>query len=387
MSLSLLLRSSIRSFGPLNLRASLIAPSLLGPKFGPFHSTTHSNLAFRFLSTSPKPKNTTPSPVITSQQQRFTPEEIKDAHEQREKGLGVLKKMPESWIPYMELMRIEKPAGTWLLLIPGVWSVGMAAFMTSAPLLSTLWTLSIFTVGSFVMRGAGCTINDLWDRDLDNKVVRTIERPITSGRVPVKNAIVFLGAQMLVGLVILLQLPLDCFALGASSLVLVAVYPLFKRFTYYPQIALSACFNWAALLGFPAMGVWDWPVMIPLYLSGFFWCMHYDTIYGHQDKKFDVKVGIKSTALAWGDHSKQVFKVLAASQMFCFTLAGFLAGMGPGFYAGAAFGGYRLFNMILKVDLDDPKSCGFYFIDNIKTGHVFGLGIMIDYLLRLMGWL
>ncbi|OBA15543.1 uncharacterized protein OGAPODRAFT_16458 [Ogataea polymorpha] len=263
----------------------------------------------------------------------------------------------------------------------------MAAYMSSAPLASTVYMMSVFGVGAFVMRGAGCTINDLLDRNLDNKVARTMERPITSGRVSVKQALVFLAAQMGVGLVVLLQLPMDCFLLGASSLALVGTYPLFKRVTYYPQVVLSLCFNWGALLGFPAMGVWNWPVMIPLYLSGFFWCMHYDTIYAHQDKKFDAQAGIKSTALAWGDKSKTIFHGLTAAQMGCYTLSGYLAGMGPGFYLGAAYGAYRLLRMTQLVDLDDPKSCGFWFRENIKTGHTFWLGILVDYCLRLLGYL
>ncbi|GMG55819.1 unnamed protein product [Ambrosiozyma monospora] len=229
----------------------------------------------------------------------FTPEEVEAARLARLNGLGLVGKFPKWMIPYMELMRIEKPIGTLLLLSPCMWGITMAAYISAAPFLSTLWMASVFAVGAFVMRGAGCTINDLLDRNLDNQVARTCERPITSGRVSVKQAIWFLGAQLAVGCGVLLCLPLDCFLLGASSLILVGTYPLFKRFTYYPQIALSACFNWGALLGFPAMGVWAWPVMIPLYLSGFFWCMHYDTIYAHQDKKFDVKAGIGSTALAW----------------------------------------------------------------------------------------
>lgn len=318
---------------------------------------------------------------------RFTKEELDDARVARLNGLGVLKKFPDSWVPYMELMRIEKPIGTYLLLSPCMWSITMAAFMTSAPLVSTAWMLSVFTVGAFVMRGAGCTINDIWDRDLDNKVARTMERPITSGRVSVKQASAFLAGQLFIGLLVLLQLPLDCFLLGASSLILVGTYPLFKRFTYYPQVALSACFNWGALLGFPAMGVWDLTAMIPLYLSGFFWCMHYDTIYAHQDKKFDINAGIKSTALAWGTRSKSIFVGLSTAQMACYTLSGFMAGMGPGFYLGAVFGGYRLFDMIRKVDLDNPSNCWYWFKNNINTGHVFWLGILFDYLLRLGGLL
>ncbi|GME93606.1 hypothetical protein B5S28_g2255 [[Candida] boidinii] len=316
----------------------------------------------------------------------FSKEELELARETRLKGLGTVGKFPEKIIPYMELMRLEKPIGTLLLLSPCMWSITMAGFMSSAPLLSTVWMLSVFTVGSFVMRGAGCTINDLLDRNLDNKVARTVERPITSGRVSVKQAVVFLGAQLGVGLAVLLQLPLDCFLLGASSLLLVGTYPLFKRFTYYPQVVLSTCFNWGALLGFPAMGVWNWPVMIPLYLSGFFWCMTYDTIYAHQDKKFDIKAGIKSTALAWGDKSKLIMNTLSVAQISSFALSGYLAGMGPGFAIGTIIGAYRLFDMIRKVDLNNPDNCWYWFKNNINTGHVFFFGIAFDYILRLLGY-
>lgn len=359
------------SVGIRALRMSVVGSPRLGIKSG----------CFRAMSSSAHRKD------VVSVNKHFTPEEIKDAKEKRLAGLGVLKKFPDKMVPYMELMRIEKPIGTWLLLSPCMWGITMAAYMTAAPLVHTVYMLSLFSVGAFVMRGAGCTINDLLDRDLDNQVARTTERPITSGRVPVKNAVVFLCAQLCVGLAVLLQLPADCFWLGAMSLPIVATYPLFKRFTYYPQVPLSMCFNWGALIGFPAMGVWDFSVMIPLWLSGFFWCMHYDTIYGHQDKKFDINAGIKSTALAWGDHSKSVFKCLSAAQMASYTCAGIMAGMGPGFYAGAAWGAYRLFHMIRTVDLDDPASCGYWFVNNINTGHVFWLGIVVDYLLRLAGFL
>lgn len=337
---------------------------------------------FKFFTTKNKSLAIT-TPSTADAKSVFSPEELEEARLNRLKGLGILKQFPEKWIPYMELMRIEKPIGTLLLLSPCMWSITMAAYMSAAPILHTMWMLSVFTVGAFVMRGAGCTINDMWDRNLDNKVARTIERPITSGRVSVKQAWIFLSAQMLVGLGVLLQLPLDCFLLGASSLLLVFTYPFFKRVTYYPQVVLSACFNWGALLGFPAMGVWNWPVMVLLYSSGFFWCMHYDTIYAHQDKKFDVKVGIKSTALAWSTKSKRNFNILSTAQMACYLTSGFLAGMGPFFYLGAAIGGYRLFSMTKKVNLDDPANCWYWFRENINTGHVFWLGILFDYLWKM----
>ena len=214
----------------------------------------------------------------------FTPQQLQEAREARLKGLGpFVSKLPAKWIPYAELMRLEKPVGTWLLYIPCTWAITMAAMETMAPISSTLWMLSLFGVGSLVMRGAGCTINDLLDRNLDDKVIRSVERPVASGRVSPTQAVVFLGAQTAVGLGILAQLPAQCWWLGLASLPLVFTYPLFKRFTYYPQIVLSAYFKWGALLGFPAMGVMDWSTMLPLYTSSFLWCMTYDTIYAHQD--------------------------------------------------------------------------------------------------------
>lgn len=374
-------RYGFRSF----ISPRTLTPSLFGASKYVLSSTVTLKHSIRLLNTTPSKTDAATGITIPSKTSvsPFTKEELEDARIQRLKGLGILTKFPEKWIPYMELMRIEKPIGTLLLLSPCMWSITMAAYMTSAPILSTLWMLTVFTFGAFVMRGAGCTINDMWDRNLDNQVARTTERPITSGRVSMKQASWFLSAQMLVGLGVLLQLPLDCFLLGASSLALVATYPFFKRVTYYPQVVLSACFNWGALLGFPAMGVWNWPVMIPLYLSGFFWCMHYDTIYAHQDKKFDIKAGIKSTALRWGTNSKTIFNGLSTAQMACYLTSGFLAGMGPFFYLGAAVGGYRLFSMTKKVNLDDPANCWYWFKENINTGHVFWLGILMDYLWKI----
>ncbi|EDO18752.1 hypothetical protein Kpol_1028p25 [Vanderwaltozyma polyspora DSM 70294] len=327
---------------------------------------------------------------LVSNTKPFTEEELERARQERIKGLGPwVSKLPEKWIPYAELMRLEKPVGTWLLYLPGTWAITMAAMQTSATLGSTVWMLALFGVGSLVMRGAGCTINDLCDRNLDDKVIRSVERPIASGRVSQKKAIAFLGAQTAVGMGVLTQLPANCWWLGLASLPIVFTYPLFKRFTYYPQIALSACFNWAALLGFPAMGIMDWSTMIPLYTSSFLWCMIYDTIYAHQDKKFDIKAGIKSTALAWGDKTKTICNTLATIQFGSLAIAGINSGLilGPGFIGGLTIFAYRVFTMIKNVDLDNPKDCWKAFISNIDTGLYFSYALIFDYLLKLFGLL
>lgn len=320
----------------------------------------------------------------------FTEEQLTVAKKQRLEGLGpFVSRLPEKWIPYAELMRLEKPVGTWLLYLPCSWAIIMGAIETSATLGQTAWMLGLFGVGALIMRGAGCTINDILDRNLDDKVIRSVERPIAAKRVSVKNASLFLGAQTAAGLGILSQLPANCWWLGVASLPIVFSYPLFKRFTYYPQAALSACFTWGALLGFPAMGIMDWSTMIPLYVGSYLWCMIYDTIYAHQDKKFDIKAGIKSTALAWGDKTKTICNVLATSQFALYTVAGINSGLifGPGFIGGLSIFAYRVFTMIRKVDLNNPDDCWKAFTGNIRTGLYFSYALFFDYLLSLIGLL
>jgi 4-hydroxybenzoate polyprenyltransferase len=293
--------------------------------------------------------------------------------------------LPPSVKPYAELMRLDKPIGTWLLYSPCTWSVTMGAYATSAPLSYTAWTLGLMGIGAVVMRGAGCTINDLLDRNLDAHVERTVNRPIASGAVSVPQAVTFLGAQCFAGLGVLLSLPSECFWLATASLPLIFTYPLFKRFTYYPQASLSTCFTWGALVGFPAMGVWPWSTMLTLHASAFAWCMTYDTIYAHQDRRDDKLIGVKSTALKWGERTKPILRGLSVAQIGLLTTSGFLYSMGPGFYVATGLATYRLFDMIRRVDLDEPKDCWKWFVENINTGHVIFGGIFFDYTLRLLG--
>lgn len=342
----------------------------------------------RKLHSTIQPKNDVANVVKDTSVTPFTPEERALAAQQRLDGLGpYVSRLPEKWIPYAELMRLEKPVGTWLLYIPCTWSILIAATSTGASIPATAFMLSVFGIGALLMRGFGCTINDLLDKDFDNKVLRTIERPIASGRVSPKQAVGFLGAQLAAGLGVILCLPLDCFILGAVSLLPVCTYPLFKRFTYYPQAVLSLAFNWGALLGFPAMGIWDPTTMIPLFMSSFMWTMTYDTIYAHQDKKFDVAAGVKSTALAWGDKSKKIFTGLTVAQMSFLAMAGVSSGsiMMPGFVIGSTMLGYGIFKTIKQVNLDNPASCWKHFTANIGYGLYLTYGLLFDYLLRAFG--
>ncbi|CCE87216.1 Piso0_005759 [Millerozyma farinosa CBS 7064] len=350
-----------------------------------------SNSSIKKLHKSINPKAVTPDvtrPESTNSARNiFTPEELEAARLARQAALGPwISKLPEKWIPYVELMRLEKPVGTLLLLLPSFWGITMAAFSIHAPFFITFKAVALFSIGALVMRGAGCTINDILDRNLDNQVARTIERPLASGRVSVPQAVAWLAVQCFGGLAVLLSLPAECFILGAFSLPFVAAYPLFKRFTYYPQAMLSICFSWGCLLGFPAVGAALNPyIAVPLFISNFLWCMTYDTIYAHQDKEFDKEAGIKSTALAWGDKTKSILYANTVVQVATYGIAGAMCGLGPGFYAAAVWGFSRLFNKIKTVDLDNPKSCWNAFTSNIRTGAILWFGILIDYVLLLLG--
>lgn len=312
----------------------------------------------------------------------FTKEQLESARLARLASLGWLAKLPEKWIPYAELLRLDKPVGTSLLLIPSLWGITMASFAVGASLGTFLYATTLFSVGALVMRGAGCTINDMLDKDLDDKVLRTVERPIASGRITRTQAFTFLAAQLLVGLAILLALPFECFYLGALSIPFISAYPLFKRFTYYPQVMISICFSWGALLGFPAVGA---PLALavagPLAFSNFLWSMSYDTIYAHQDKEFDKEAGVKSTALAWGDKTRPIVNTLVVAQAASFFAAGAMNGMSYGFYSLGAYAFYRLFTKIRQTDLDNPASCWKFFTDNVKTGLIMWYGMLIDYLM------
>lgn len=193
---------------------------------------------------------------------------------------NAIARLRTSVMPYARLMRMDRPIGSWLLFWPCSWSIALSA---QAGALPDLKMLTLFGVGAFVMRGAGCTINDMWDRDIDAKVERTKDRPLVSGQISQLDAMVFLSGQLSIGLMILTQLNWPSILLGASSLGLVVTYPLMKRITYWPQLMLGMTFNWGALLGWCAtQGTVNWAACLPLYAAGVCWTLVYDTIYAHQ---------------------------------------------------------------------------------------------------------
>ena len=208
--------------------------------------------------------------------------------------------LPDALIPYAQLMRLDRPMPMWLLLLPCWWSLTLAQISLGGGR-PDLWKGFLFLVGSIVMRGAGCTLNDIVDRDIDNKVERTRLRPLPAGLISVRNAFLFLGAQLLLGLIILLQFNYLTIMTAIASLAIVAVYPFMKRITYWPQVVLGFAFNWGALLGWTSVyNSFALPPVL-LYLGGISWTLAYDTIYAHQDKDDDALIGVKSTALRFGD--------------------------------------------------------------------------------------
>lgn len=215
-----------------------------------------------------------------------------------------IEKLPQEWRSYALLARIDRPIGIWLLLLPSLWAIVLAPLETSGDWLSKVWIALLFAIGAAVMRGAGCVINDLWDRDLDAQVERTKARPLASGAISIKNALLFLLALLLCGVVILFQFNAATITLGFAVVPLIVLYPMMKRLTFWPQAFLAATFNFGALMGWAAVTGKIGVEAVYLYIAAFFWTLAYDTIYAHQDREDDALIGVKSTALLFGRSSK-----------------------------------------------------------------------------------
>uniref|UniRef100_H2L7W7 4-hydroxybenzoate polyprenyltransferase, mitochondrial n=1 Tax=Oryzias latipes TaxID=8090 RepID=H2L7W7_ORYLA len=287
---------------------------------------------------------------------------------------AVVNSAPAFVQPYLRLMRLDKPIGTWLLYLPCTWSIALAAEPGCLP---DLGMLALFGTGAVLMRGAGCTVNDMWDKDFDKQVTRTASRPIASGEISQFQALVFLGGQLSLALGVLLCLNYYSIALGASSLCLVITYPLMKRITYWPQLVLGLTFNWGALLGWSAVrGSCDWSVCLPLYFSGVMWTLIYDTIYAHQDKEDDVKVGVKSTALRFQDQTKLWLSGFTAAMMSGLVVAGVSAQQTLPYYAALTAVAFHLTHQIYSVDINKAEDCWKEFSSNRNLGLLLLFGIV-----------
>jgi 4-hydroxybenzoate polyprenyltransferase len=290
---------------------------------------------------------------------------------------------PDNWVerrappwakPYLQLSRADRPIGTWLLLLPGWWSIALAAPAGSLP---DLGLLLLFAVGALAMRGAGCTFNDIVDRDFDAKVERTRQRPLPSGQVGLAAAIGWLLLQALVGAAVLFCLNRLAIGLGIASLLLVAVYPFMKRVTWWPQLFLGLAFNWGALLGWAAARGDLSIAALVLYLAGIAWTLGYDTIYAHQDKEDDALIGVKSTARLFGADTPRWLRRFYAAALAGIALAGLIAGLGWLYVLLLLPASAHLAWQVAAVDLDDPANCLAKFRSNRDFGLLIFAAIVI----------
>ena len=291
---------------------------------------------------------------------------------------------PARWRPWLRLSRLDRPAGTWLLLLPCWWGVSLAAAADPSGLgLQDLHIALVCTVGALLMRGAGCTWNDITDRDLDGGVARTRLRPLPSGRITVKGALAWMAGQSLLAFLLLLTLPPAAIWLGIAALGPVAIYPFMKRVTWWPQIFLGIAFNWGALLGWAAHAGALTAAPIMLYLAGLFWTLFYDTIYACQDKEDDATMGIKSTARLFGKATPRwllgfeaVSAALAAgAAVWALAPQGVLP-TALGLLGVAAFG-WRLHRQWARFDMDDADLCLKLFRDARNAGLLLAIGFAL----------
>jgi 4-hydroxybenzoate polyprenyltransferase len=296
-------------------------------------------------------------------------------------GNWVDTRAPQWSRPYLRLSRLDRPIGSWLLLMPCWWSAALAAAVAHSidalPLV-----LMLFMVGAFAMRGAGCTWNDITDRDLDAMVERTRSRPIPAGQVSVPQALAFLVVQALIGLAVLVQFNGFAVATGIASLVIVAIYPFMKRITWWPQIVLGLAFSWGALMGFAVtLGRID-AAALWLYAGSIAWVIGYDTIYAHQDAEDDALIGVKSTARLFGARTHLALVIFYGLAVILIGVA--LARTGAGVFAWIGLSAFaaHLIWQIRRLDISDPALCLRVFKSNRDAGLLLFAGLLVDAAMR-----
>jgi 4-hydroxybenzoate polyprenyltransferase len=269
----------------------------------------------------------------------------------------------------MRLARLDRPIGTWLLLLPCWWSMALATAAAPGTAWPNPWYLLLFAVGALVMRGAGCTWNDITDREFDAKVARTATRPIPSGEVSVRGALIFLAALLLLGLGVLTSFNSFAVAVGAASLLLIFPYPFMKRITWWPQAWLGLTFNWGALVGWAAVTGNLAPAPLLMYAAGFFWTLGYDTIYAHQDKEDDALIGVRSSARRLGEKTRPFLFLFYAVAVLLLGASGWAAGITWPFYIGLSVAALQLVWQAADVDTGSPRDC----LAKFKSNKWFGL--------------
>ncbi|MBC7635324.1 MAG: 4-hydroxybenzoate octaprenyltransferase [Acetobacteraceae bacterium] len=285
---------------------------------------------------------------------------------------GWVGRLPAGAVPYALLARLDRPIGGWLLFMPGLWSILLAG--------GSAWLVLLFLTGSFVMRGAGCVVNDMWDRELDRKVSRTAGRPLASGALRMRHAAVFLAGLLAIGLGILLQLNVLAQWLGMASLVLVVTYPLAKRVTWWPQLMLGFTFGWGAPMGYAAATGRIDDAALVLFAAAIVWILGYDTIYAHQDREDDALVGVRSTARLFATSTKPFLTACYTGTIVLLAAAGTMAGLGLWFYVGLLLPAGLLVWQVVALDINDPRLCLRLFKLNRATGAAIGLAILLGQL-------
>ena len=280
--------------------------------------------------------------------------------------------------PYLRLARLDRPIGTWLLLWPCLWSIALAD-LANGDRLPSIGLLLLFSIGATVMRGAGCVYNDLVDKDFDGRVERTRSRPIPSGQVSVRNAKVYMIALSLIGFLVLIQLNWISIWLGILSLGIVAIYPFMKRFTYWPQIFLGLAFSWGALMGWSAVRAEVSLVSVILYASAISWTIGYDTIYAHQDKEDDALLGLKSTALKFGESTKSWLSLFFGLALVLLAFCGWLLSTGWVYWLGLLAATAHATWQITTLDIADRYNC----LHRFRSNRDFGLIIFCTILLQM----
>jgi 4-hydroxybenzoate polyprenyltransferase len=293
---------------------------------------------------------------------------------------------PEAMRPYFRLARLDRPIGFWLLLLPCWWSVGLADVTLNQPYPNP-WLLTLFALGAVAMRAAGCAYNDYIDRDYDAKLARTASRPIPAGQVTPAEALAFAAVCALVGALVLVQFNAFTIKLGVASLLLVALYPFMKRFTHWPQLILGLAFNWGALVGWTAvMGSLGLPALL-LYAGSVMWTIGYDTIYAHQDREDDELLGLRSTAIRFGENTMSWVGGFYAGAIVLWLGAGFLAGTHLIFFMAIVMASLQMAWQVTTLDTKDPANCLRRFRSNRDVGLVIFLGLAADMMLSRMAGL
>lgn len=280
---------------------------------------------------------------------------------------AIIRWAPAWAVPYIRLARFDRMIGAWILVFPCWWSALLAS-----PGLADGWRLAglalAFGAGAVVMRGAGCVINDIIDRDVDAHVARTASRPVAAGIISVPRALAFLTVLLVIGLAIVSVFNRLTIALALGSLVLVVIYPFMKRITYWPQAWLGLTMTFGALLGYTAVRAeLGWPA-VALYAGAFFWTLGYDTIYAYADRADDAKAGIKTLSLKLGDDAKPWFTAFYTIAAALFGLAGALAHLGWPFWVGLVLVYAHMLWQAWSVDLNDPADC----LRKFRTVRTFG---------------